>query len=178
MPRFIAESTTRRNRKAGPFGPALKVITDLVQLLIIIVVVIIVKTIDISVNRRDNRAELYGAGICLWHTDALIENNIIKENEAGDDGGGGIYCYESTSEIINNVILNNLTNYKGGGICCKKCSDIKIINNIIKINKYGGLLCEECSSSLILNTIYLFSVFAKKITDFVMKNCARKDGPQ
>jgi hypothetical protein len=79
-----------------------------------------------------------GGGIELLNgSDALIENNVIRDNFSADYGGG-IYVSGSNPEIIGNTIIDNLAGYYGhaygGGIYVANGSSPRIINNIISNN--------------------------------------------
>ncbi|MEJ2628672.1 MAG: T9SS type A sorting domain-containing protein, partial [bacterium] len=83
---------------------------------------------------------LYGAGIVLNYTGAIIKNNIICQNTGGQDyGGSGIWMYKdgpAPKIIENNTIVDNtstgsgLFGGKGGGIFVWSTS-ATIRNNII-----------------------------------------------
>ncbi|MBD3233614.1 MAG: T9SS type A sorting domain-containing protein [candidate division Zixibacteria bacterium] len=75
-----------------------------------------------------------GGGIELLNgSDALIENNIIRNNEAAWEGGG-IYSFNSYPSIIGNTIENNIVGYYnnayGGGISIDN-SNAVVLNNLI-----------------------------------------------
>ncbi len=82
-----------------------------------------------------NTAGFAGGGICCYQASALIETNIIAQNEVlslgGYNGnGGGIYCGDSTSDITNNTVTANTAATNGGGIYCYGASPT-LVNNIL-----------------------------------------------
>jgi len=90
---------------------------------------------------RNGRA-LSGGGINVHGSEATIEYNVIKKNEAyymtgvTDSGwGGGIY--NSAGIIRHNTIVDNIGQIRGAGLCC--CNR-EIAHNLIAYNhgKYGG----------------------------------------
>lgn len=90
---------------------------------------------------RKNFSEGEGAGICCVDgADALIVNNVIRDNTAfglhGD--GGGICCMGHTSgsspRILGNTIYYNIAFQNGGGICSKSGSAPVIAGNRIAMN--------------------------------------------
>ena len=119
------------------------------------------------------------AGIYIVESAPIIQNNIIKENEAGGgiradrfggviqnnvisgnsaDFGAGIHIVESFTPIIqNNEIIGNSARRHGGGIFCFSMAYPTIINNTISGNSAsengGGISCENASSPMVLNTI-------------------------
>jgi hypothetical protein len=96
---------------------------------------------------------LYGAGIVLNFTGAIIKNNLIYANTGGQDyGGSGIWAYSngSSSKIIeNNTIVDNISTGSGsyggkaGGMLVWSTS-ITACNNIIwgNIQSQGGQIAQ------------------------------------
>ncbi len=93
---------------------------------------------------------LYGGGIVLNYTGAVIKNNIIAQNSAGGayGGGGGLWVYNNGTfpkTIENNTILYNAAGgvATGGGLRLWSAS-ATITNNIVwwntsaQINQSGG----------------------------------------
>ncbi|UCC78838.1 MAG: right-handed parallel beta-helix repeat-containing protein [Candidatus Zixiibacteriota bacterium] len=79
-----------------------------------------------------------GGGIeVLNGSNALIENNIIRDNYSADYGGG-IYVSASSPVIIGNTISGNIAGYYGhaygGGIYVANNSNPQIMNNVITDN--------------------------------------------
>jgi hypothetical protein len=78
-----------------------------------------------------------GGGIsALEGSDALIENNIIRNNETVQQGGG-IYCDTSSPIIRGNMIEGNTSGpiATGGGISCNNHSHPLIVNNTFANNQ-------------------------------------------
>lgn len=90
-----------------------------------------------------------GGGIYLYyHSDALVEQNLITQNYCVNGAGIGIY-WESNPIIRNNVIVKNLA---GAGIKIISLTPI-IINNTISFNEKGGIQYESYASPVIKNNI-------------------------
>ncbi len=92
-----------------------------------------------------SNSALYGGGIVLNYTGALIKNNIIAYDSADGayGGGGGIWAYANASSpkiIENNVIVYNYnsTAYGAGGIRIWSAS-VTLRNNIIWWNIYNQI---------------------------------------
>ncbi len=77
---------------------------------------------------------LYGGGIVMNYSGAVIKNNIIFGNSGGSDfGGGGLWFLSNGDKpliLINNTIVNNASSMGGGGIR-QWSNSATIINNII-----------------------------------------------
>lgn len=89
-----------------------------------------------------------GGGISA--SNGIIQNNVISNNVAAEDGGG-LYACDRTI-IQNNIIYGNVAEERGGGLA--QCEWGKIQNNIIYGNsapKGGGLA--HCNR-IYNNTIY------------------------
>jgi parallel beta-helix repeat protein len=117
-----------------------------------------------------------GGGIEILNgSDALIENNVIRDNYSADYGGG-IYVEDSSPIINGNTITNNLAGYygsaAGGGIAVFGNSDPEITFNEITSNsvnptgvftvnngKGGGIYYSGGSDGLISNN-YIFNNIA------------------
>jgi len=99
-----------------------------------------------------------GAGIYCYKSSAVITDNTITLNHAGE--GAGIYCGYSSAKITNNIIADNHAGHGGGGIRCA-CSALTISNNVITRNSAddysggigGGISCESSSRAKIINNI-------------------------
>ncbi|MFC2088297.1 C10 family peptidase [Calditrichota bacterium] len=96
-----------------------------------------------------------GAGILLLsYSDAVINNNLVRYNNALEKGGG-IYCKTSHVIMDGNQLCNNSANYGGGTRF--ETATVEMTNNIINNNTAwssgGGI--DSRSSTLILknNTI-------------------------
>jgi len=97
----------------------------------------------------------YGAGV-FCNGDAIIENNLISENEAIYGDGGGIW-FNGSPLIRNNTILSNTVNsyhtyYCGGGIYCNYGSAL-IENNLIAYNdgSWGGGGIHQFQSNAVIS---------------------------
>lgn len=83
---------------------------------------------------------LYGGGIVLNYSGAIIRNNIIAKNSGGQDfGGGGIWLYGNGANpkiIENNTITLNSSTTTGGGV--ENSGTASFTNNIIYGNTATG----------------------------------------
>jgi hypothetical protein len=84
-------------------------------------------------------------GILIQDSNPIIQNNIIKNNEAirkppgiTSAGAGGIRIGDASPKIINNIIINNSGMY-GGGIVSNYASPIIRNNLIIKNRVYQAV---------------------------------------
>lgn len=110
-----------------------------------------------------------GAVELLNGSNALIENNIFRDNFSADYGGG-IYCSASSPTIRGNEISGNIAGYYssayGGGIAVVNGSNPQILNNVINGNSVhpvgsfsirngqgGGIYISGGSSTLIAGNI-------------------------
>ncbi len=106
-------------------------------------------------------SEYDGAGIYIEYADALIQNNIITDNQALDGGsygggrGGGIYIGNiSEPQILDNQIVSNQAGY-GGGVFVDSWSGLQceITHNLFLTNhasyRAGGILLESSSNASI-----------------------------
>ena len=77
---------------------------------------------------------LYGGGIVLNYSAAVIKNNLIFGNSGGSDfGGGGLWIlFNGDLPVIieNNTIVNNHSNMGGGGVRFYY-ADATLVNNIL-----------------------------------------------
>ncbi|MCD4735252.1 MAG: right-handed parallel beta-helix repeat-containing protein, partial [Bacteroidales bacterium] len=92
---------------------------------------------QITNNLIRNNVTAKGGGMYLGNCDSsmLVTNNVITDNNAGDQGGGCvIYCYCCYSVrgplLINNTIANNSAPL-GGGLSFRNCTSPNIKNCII-----------------------------------------------
>ncbi len=85
----------------------------------------------------DNMASSFGAGIFCRSDSAIISDNIITGNSAGQ--GGGICCITSFCIITGNSITGNTADF-GGGISCVNCAPSITGNTITDntANEHGG----------------------------------------
>ena len=87
----------------------------------------------------------YGAGICNFMADALIEDCSFADCNSTTIGGGGIMNY-GCSAMINRCLFKNNTTDSGGAILEQSTSTI--VNCIMWNNtcyRYGGAICLEPS---------------------------------
>lgn len=88
-------------------------------------------------SRAPSGVEGGGAIELLNGSDALIENNVFRNNES-TDYGGAIYSAASSPVIRGNFIENNLAGYAlncgGGAIAATGLSTPSIIGNVIRNN--------------------------------------------
>ena len=104
-------------------------------------------------------AGLYGGGIVLNFTGAIIRNNVIAWNTGGGEyGGSGIWAYSNgagAKTIENNTIAYNTSSLDGGGIRVANTSMV-LRNNVIwgntapdgpeiKIRANGSLNVTHCN---------------------------------
>jgi parallel beta-helix repeat protein len=81
-----------------------------------------------------------GAGVAAWTSNAVIENNIIRNNFT-HGFGGGILLEDSSGLIVQNLIYNNMAGGAGGAIATDGylgAPTAYIANNTIANNTYGG----------------------------------------
>ncbi|MFO7614105.1 MAG: right-handed parallel beta-helix repeat-containing protein [Bacteroidales bacterium] len=110
-----------------------------------------------------------GGGIMLtYHGEAIIQNNVISDNQAWNHahGGGGIAVYswgqETRAVISDNQITGNLANRRGGGIYITGSgTTVDVYNNNIDGNQAqgdaqavgGGIYLGSSESRIFGNTI-------------------------
>jgi hypothetical protein len=102
----------------------------------------------------DNTSNIDGAAICteLWYQDDeqtlyvptlfRIENTVIANNEAGDDGGG-LYVKHGRFSMVNSTLYGNEAGDDGGGLALKSESEGELINVIISESGAEGIYIEE-----------------------------------
>jgi parallel beta-helix repeat protein len=100
-----------------------------------------------------------GGGLYLYGASALIESNLIADNQADPyhGRGGGIYYLYGTPLLNSNRILSN-TAASGGGIYVFRSASLTLTNNVIAQNTAQGLYLEGSTSQpvtgmLVNNTI-------------------------
>ncbi|MCF7956403.1 MAG: hypothetical protein K9M75_11415 [Phycisphaerae bacterium] len=76
----------------------------------------------------------WGSGVYCWEASPRIKNNVITGNDGTINNvyGGGVGCYNCQAIISNNIIKDN-SSYAGGGICVIG-GDAEIISNLISDN--------------------------------------------
>jgi predicted outer membrane repeat protein len=116
-----------------------------------------------------NNGYSYGGGISAFDSsDALIENNVIRNNTSTNQGGG-IYCDASSPIIRGNIIDNNSVGSGaiGGGISCNNYSHPLISNNSFIGNEVtpsvfpagqgegGAIYCSNLSNPTIVGNLFI-----------------------
>ncbi len=92
---------------------------------------------------RDNKVErigppgAHGDGGGLYDCDGLIQDNIIRGNDAGLGGGGGLHSCDGT--ITNNIISENSSLWGGGLYSCNGT----IRNNLISVEDMLGIMRDK-----------------------------------
>ncbi|MBN2541714.1 T9SS type A sorting domain-containing protein [bacterium] len=91
-----------------------------------------------------NFASVSGGAIDCWHSDFIIEENLIMLNHTDRLGGAFAGVGASSALITKNIIANNSASIAGGLECDFHIgSEVSIINNLIKnnsaVNEGGGL---------------------------------------
>lgn len=76
-----------------------------------------------------NNFSMHGGGISLLGDNALIANNIFRDNSAVAFGGA-IVAVESSAKIINNTIYHNNSFNVGGGLVIFDPVNLEVQNNI------------------------------------------------
>jgi len=112
-----------------------------------------------------------GAIAALNGSDALIEQNVFRNNEASNRGGA-IYCNASAPTIRDNTFLNNecgnASYAHGGAISCTNGSSATITGNTFTGNvanpgqvldpqtgRGGAIHCADGSNALIAHNVFL-----------------------
>jgi len=72
---------------------------------------------------------IYGGGLFILNSGAVIKNNIFKDNDA-EIYGGAMFLQNSETVIINNTIYRNTCFNYGGGIVLRDPLSTEIQNNI------------------------------------------------
>jgi CSLREA domain-containing protein len=117
-------------------------------------------TIRNSLFQRNQGGYTGGAIYILSTNEALLENNIIRENTAGV-GGGGINTLDTVVTITHTLIENNLVDESlssgGGGITISsgylQLSNSIVRNNIVDLDgDGGGILLTHTSRADITNS--------------------------
>jgi len=105
--------------------------------------------------RKNNICNNWSTGIKLYGSEALIDDNIIRENRTS-----GIYCLTGSDNAIisKNLISQNGENAINGGGINIYSSDVTAKNNIISFNRSnefgGGIHCNNSNSKIINNVIF------------------------
>jgi hypothetical protein len=117
---------------------------------------------------ENNFGYVYSGGISAFDSsDALIENNVIRNNTSTNQGAG-IYCNASSPVIRGNIIDGNSVGAgaTGGGISCSNYSHPLIINNTFSNNEVfpsifpagegqgGAIYCSNLSEPTIVGNLF------------------------
>lgn len=106
---------------------------------------------------RNGRVNGVGAGLDIEDcSNAVINDNIIENNQAIGDWGGGIAVIRSNVQITNNTIRNNNTDINGGGISLYDQCVGQVSGNTITGNRAhygGGIHCAESDLAIQNNTL-------------------------
>jgi hypothetical protein len=79
---------------------------------------------------------LYGAGVVIFMSNAILRNNVVYRNKGGADfGGGGLWLVSgpATVQLENNTIEENRSDLDGGGVLIWN-QTVVARNNIIRDN--------------------------------------------
>ncbi len=99
-----------------------------------------------------------GLGIYVAGSSPSIENNRILDNEFGNWylDGGGICLIRSAALLQNNLVQNNQGAYQGAGIYMDSCSGLVVRNNIINANSStSGYGCSEGTGVCIMRSDHI-----------------------
>ncbi len=88
--------------------------------------------------RHGYSQEGQGGGITIYNSDAIIENNIISDNEAMIAGGAILIEHYADATIRNNTIMSNSASRSGGAIVIMDHSHPLLYNNTIERNVVSG----------------------------------------
>jgi len=127
--------------------------------------------VNLSYNEVSN-----GSGISISNTDdALIVNNIIKDN-ISTLSGGGVYLYSNENVVVANNIITNNTAVYGGGVYVSGTDTLELTNNIILNNNAsdgGGIyasLTDDQESLVLANNIIYSNSSSQKGEDIYLNN--------
>lgn len=76
----------------------------------------------------------HGGGVFLYVSNATLNENIIRYNQAGLDGGGVSLTGQSTATLRGNTIIDNMAGRIGGGVSLKNQSAVYLEHNTISNN--------------------------------------------
>jgi len=114
---------------------------------------------DMANNIITQNSALYGGGIVLNYTGAMLRNNIICNNAAGDayGGGGGLWILANATypKIIENntIAYNSPGQYAAGGGIRLWNADATLRNNVIWANEIGQIYRSGGTVSVIYSNI-------------------------
>ncbi|MBU0756378.1 MAG: right-handed parallel beta-helix repeat-containing protein [Planctomycetes bacterium] len=91
-----------------------------------------------------------GGGVCCVDTSPTIRNNLITNNHVSDYDGGGVYCHGGGALVMNNAINGNTAGNGGGVVLTDDCM-AELVGNMIYGNSAhwgGGINCWSCTGEL------------------------------
>ncbi|MHC4942114.1 MAG: right-handed parallel beta-helix repeat-containing protein [Planctomycetota bacterium] len=97
-----------------------------------------------------------GAGILCESSEPTLSNNIIKLNEANNNGGG-LYNRDHSRPTVKNCTFEENSASKGGGMSNRKNSSVKVADCTFTGNRagFGGGIFNEESSATIADCIFI-----------------------
>jgi fibronectin-binding autotransporter adhesin len=108
-----------------------------------------------------------GGGLALVQGSAVVQSNVIASNEAGSGGG---LCLEDHSDVllVNNWIVDNQALYDGGGLLAAD-SRLRLAHNTIARNAghnglYVGSYTETTSAVILTDTILVSHTVGVAVT--------------
>jgi len=111
---------------------------------------------------RNGRTD-YGGGVYISRTNPVLDNLIIRDNEA-DRNGGGVYITVQNArerndpELRNIVISTNTAGINGGGICCLRNNSCMSLHNVVirenRADHGGGIYFTGSTAELTDITIH------------------------
>jgi parallel beta-helix repeat protein len=98
-----------------------------------------------------------GGGAHIYNSVVTFTNNTITENEIdGNGSGGGTNIYDSVATFVNNIIASNSGNesWNGDGLAIRGPeSDARVVNNTIFSNTAEGIDASDGAEVLVRNNI-------------------------
>ncbi len=98
-----------------------------------------------------------GGGLCVRFDDCLIVHNIFEDNFSALGGGFGILHIDTCDNVIsNNLVINNSSQFFGAGISNGDCSPTYLNNTIVNNNCIGGgggFYCKDSVVPILFNNI-------------------------
>jgi parallel beta-helix repeat protein len=102
-----------------------------------------------------NQARSGGALRFANHVNAILDGNVIAENEVNGSGGGA-HIYNSVVTFTNNVIAFNSgdEDWNGDGLAIRDTdSDVRVVNNTIVSNTAEGIDASDGAEVLLRNNV-------------------------
>lgn len=107
------------------------------------------------------QGQVVGGGIFVRSASPVIENNIIEKN--GGSRGGGIALFHSEALLAENLVTGNEALWEGGGIFVFGEGGPRVVKNTVTVNRAesgGGLYAFEASAEISGN------IFAENVASF------------